>query len=126
MKWHVFKKDDPNTYPEFDCPMLLCKSYSDTNITLGVHCFDNKQKSFYEKDGISGRWYKAYNECFYSYIGYIPNGYKVYNPIRCINDTNCPIGCADNGYCLYDFCSCEQQVVVNEYEVEVKRIWKEF
>ena len=125
MNWRVYKRDDPSTHPEIDCPVLLCRHYTST-MTLAVHYFDKERNKFYENDGGIYRWYKTYDECFYTYITYIPNGYKVYKPIRCLNDDNCKIGCADDGYCMYDFYKCEQQVVVNEYEIETKRIWKDF
>jgi hypothetical protein len=125
MNWHLFKRDDPSTYPGIDCPMLLCKHYTST-MTLAVHYFDNERKKFYEKDGGSSRWYKSYDECYYSYVGYIPIKYKTHKTLHCLNDDNCKIGCDDNGYCIYDFCKCEQQIEVNEYEIETKRIWQEF
>ena len=117
MNWRVFKRDDPNTWPEIDCKFLVCYDYDQ----LAVCEWDKTLKCFYDENGFAEYW-----ECYYSYIGYIPNGYKTHKTLHCLNDNNCKIGCDDDGYCLYDFCKCEQQVEVNEYEVETKRIWKEF
>ena len=129
MKWHVFKKDDPSTYPEIDCPMLVCKYWGD-DIDLEVHHFNNQLNKFYVRD--CGH-YKAYDECFYAYIGYVPRDYKVHNPIGCgyVDDHwgnyYCPCGFEDHGYCMCDDgFKCEHQVVRNEYEIVVRKIWKEF
>lgn len=120
MNWRLFKKDDPDTWPEFDCPIVVSKIYGET-ISVHVSKWDNKLHKFYDEDG----HYYNYDECYYSYITYIPKGYKVYHPVRCKNDDNCKIGCNDNGYCIYD-CECEQRFVVSEYEIIPKLIVKEF
>lgn len=119
MDWQVFKRDDPSTWPEFDCPVLVCKNFDDDDYYFARAKWDNELKRFIG-DGSS-----SWNECYYSYITYIPKGHKVYHPVRCKNDDNCKIGCNDNGYCMYD-CECEQSFVVNEYEIIPKLIVKEF
>ena len=122
MKWHVFKNDDPSTWPQINCPMIVVREYSPINIHILICEWDDKLNKFIEnKDH-----YYNFQECFYSYVGYIPSGYKTHHLIRCLNDNNCKIGCADDGYCMYDFCKCEQQSTVNEYEIETKRIWRDF
>lgn len=119
MKWYVFKKDDPSTYPEIDCPMLVFKNFDDDYLFARSH-WDNVAKCFVG-DGAS-----AWNECYYAYICYVPSGHKVHQTLRCLNDKNCKFGCNDDGYCMYDFCECEQQVVRNEYEVMREWVWKKF
>ena len=37
MNWHLFRKDNPNTWPEIDCPMLVYRAYNNGNQTLAVH-----------------------------------------------------------------------------------------
>ena len=123
MNWYVFNREDPETWPELNCPMLV---YYDLLDTLYICKWDNDINKFFEEVDCDKRFLHHFKECFYSYIGYIPNGYKVLHPVRCLNDDNCKIGCADDGYCMYDFCKCEQQKVINEYVVDTKRIWKEF
>ena len=121
MKWRLYKKDDPNTWPQIDCPMVLSMF---GNIRFSTYGWDNEEHCFYNRNEDTN--YTPNEECFYHYIGYIPNSYEVHELLKCKNDTNCPIGGDDDGYCMYDFYQCENQVRVNEYSVEEKRIWKEF
>lgn len=120
MKWHLYKGDDPNTWPQINCPIILCQ---DDKLMSYLYYWDVDEHCFFNKRSIRGIKPK---ECYYAYIGYIPKGYKTHKVIKCKNDRNCPIGCDDNGYCMYDFYNCEQQVHVNEYSIEEKAIWKEF
>ena len=123
MKWHLYKKDDPNTWPKIDCPMVVYKEYSKDNVTIVVCTWDKKFNKFYEN---AEHHYYNFSECYYAYIGYVPSGYKTHKVLKCMDDSNCKIGCCDDGYCMYDFCECEQQREINEYEIETMRIWKEF
>lgn len=123
MKWHLYKKDDPNTWPQIDCPMVIYKEYSKNN-TATIICTWSKQ--FYKfYDDVDHHYYN-FGECYYAYIGYVPKGYKTHEVLKCKDDSNCKIGCNDDGYCMYDFYNCEQQVRMNEYSIEEKAIWKEF
>ena len=122
MKWHLYKRDDPSTWPTIDCPMVVYKSYSKNNTTMTVCIWCKKFDKFYEKTD----HYYNFNECYYAYIGYVPCGHKTHKLLKCIDDVACDIGCADDGYCMYNHFKCEQQKEVNEYEIEEKRIWKEF
>ena len=124
MKWHLFKKDDPNTYPEIDCPMLVYAGNFKGNEMFYI-CKWGDYCDFKELDGMS--WY--FDECYYAYIGYVPSGYKVFNPIVCTNKKH-GYTCDeyDDGYCIYRDLhpNCKYQKEVNEYGIEVKAIWKEF
>ena len=123
MNWHLYKKDDPNTWPQIDCPMVVYKEYGPKNITTIVCVWDKQRNAFYEKED---HHYYNFGECYYSRITHVPNGYKTHEVLMCADDSNCKIGCDDDGYCMYDFYNCEQQRRVNEYEIENKAIWKEF
>ena len=123
MKWNVFKKDDPNTWPEIDCPILV---YDDVFVEFYICKWNNSLGKFVEpQKKILHHW----RECYYAYIGYVPSGYKVFNPIICANKKH-GYTCDeyDDGYCMYRDLhpDCEHQKEVNEYGVELKRIWKEF
>lgn len=120
MKWHLYKKDDPNTWPKIHCPMVLCQ---DEKVMSFLYFWDNDENCFFNRRSVRG--YNL-NECYYAYIGYVPNGYKTHEVLKCVDDSNCKIGCEDNGYCMYYEFECEQQRKVNEYSIEEKRIWKEF
>lgn len=123
LTWHLFKPGDPNTYPKIDCPMVVCYySHRSNEMELRM-CkkYVTESGPFMLQDGGV-----IFTECYYAYIGYIPNGYKTHEVLKCVDDSDCKIGCHDNGYCMYDEFECEQQRKVNEYEIEEKRIWKEF
>lgn len=121
MNWRLFRKDDPNTWPKIDCPMLLYKVYGDSSKILEVHFWDKKRKQFYEL----GKWYKNYDECYYQYIGYIPDGYKIIEVQMCT--TTAPCEFEDDGYCMHPNTSCPYCLKVNCYSLnDDKRIWKEF
>ena len=125
MKWHLFKKDDPNTWPELDCPMVVCDKYE----RLNMCDWDNECKWFVSYNPETYLYYTHLDECYYAYIGYVPSGYKVFNPIVCTNKKH-GYTCDeyDDGYCMYRDLhpNCKYQKEVNEYGIEVKAIWKEF
>jgi len=94
---------------------------------------ENEPKPFqFARWDNKNEWFKIDNcavvmtVCCYAYIGYAPSEYKTHEVLKCADDSNCKIGCEDDGYCMYDFCNCEQQRRVNEYTIEEKAIWKEF
>lgn len=127
INWKVFKRDDPRTYPEIDCPMLVLLN----DITVVTCKWDNSSKMFYNDELVFD------DGCFYAYLSHIPDTYKTHHTVHCgYVDENgdecaCPYGFDDNGYCMCDDgFKCEHQVVWNEYEIiyEIitKRIWKEF
>ena len=122
MDWQVFKREDPSTWPEFDCPVLVCKNFDDDDYYFARAKWDNELKRFIG-DGSS-----SWNECYYSYITYIPKGYKVYHPVKCIYvKGRCPYGHDDDGYCMCDEdFECKWQKLANEYEIMPKLIAKEF
>ena len=120
MKWHLFRQDDPNTWPQIDCPMVV---YYGDKVMSCVYFWDNDKHCFFDDRNI-GNW--NFKECYYSCITYVPSGYRTHKVLKCKDDSNCKIGCKDDGYCMYDFYECEQQVRINEYNIEEKAIWKEF
>ena len=123
MKWHVYKKDDPNTWPQIDCPMLVCLYHANGQMNLWV-CKWNKDKSWFVREEVCNFFTK---ECYYAYIGYIPSGYKTSYPTKCACDKRCPHGFDDDGYCMSDrIFACEHKRDVAEYWVEKRAIWKEF
>ena len=127
MKWYVYKKDDPSTWPEIDCPLLVCVNHGECSDFLIVSWWDNKCERFL--DTIHGEEVNV-DECFYAYIAYVPQGYKTHKVSKCVDDAKCPYGCNDNGYCMYDELTqsdrCGSKMFVNEYEIEMEKIWKEF
>ena len=122
MEWHLYKSDDPNTWPRVDCPMVIALK---NTVRSATYCWDNEEKCFYNRH--YDRDLLSEDEYFYAYIGYIPSEYKTHYPIICTCE-NCPEGYDDNGYCMdYDndyICGCKKEVA--EYVIEEKRIWKEF
>lgn len=123
MEWHLYKPNDPNTYPKIDCPMVIYfKSCRSGEMGLRI-CkkYISGVGVFMLQDGGT-----ICTECYYAYIGYLPSGYKTHEVLKCVDDSNCKIGCEDDGYCMYYEFECEQQRKVNEYSIEEKRIWKEF
>lgn len=122
MKWHLFRQDDPNTWPQINCPIVICQ---DDKVMSYLYFWDNNEHCFFNKRSIRGYNFK---ECYYAYIGYVPSGYKTLYPTRCTKENYCEDGYDDNGYCLdYDNdYACGYKKVVAEYEIEEKAIWKEF
>ena len=125
MKWHLYKKDDPNTWPQIDCPMVVYypyKQYYDSADCIILCCWDNDRDCFYTA---TESWDKR--ELYYAYIGYVPSGYKTCYPVVC-TCKDCPEGHDDNGYCMdYDNdYACGYKKEVPEYGIEEKAIWKEF
>ena len=120
MKWHLYKKDDPNTWPKIDCPMVVCLYHPNRDMNLWI-CKWNKDNNWFVREEVVNFYTE---ECYYAYIGYVPNGYKTLYPTRCMKKG---IRCADedDGYCMFES-PCEFAKEVPEYEIEKKRIWKEF
>lgn len=123
MNWHVYKKDNPNTWPQCDCPMVVYGGVPFYRNLLDIFKWDNTTKNFIYSD----KRVMTVEECYYAYIGYVPSGYKTCYPIIC-TCKNCPEGYDDNGYCMdYDNeYACGYKKEVEEYSIEQKRIWKEF
>ena len=122
MKWRLYKKDDPNTWPHIDCPMVVCQ---DNKIMSYLYFWDNNEHCFYNRRSIRGYNFK---ECYYAYIGYIPKEYKTLYPIKCMCEYDDRCAYEDDGYCM-DYendCACEYKKETAEYFIEEKRIWKEF
>jgi hypothetical protein len=120
MNWHVFKRDDPETWPEVDCPLLVCWSNGD-DYRLYNAKWDSEDKQFIH----DLRWIVFQKgDVFYTYIGYIPYIERELHPIKCAQERP---RCAhyDDGYCLCET-KCKFQKEVTEYSLGHKRIWKEF
>ena len=123
INWKVFNRDDPRTYPQIDCPMIIYKPYASC-FTLDVHYFDNTTEKFYQKEGGDGRWYKNYSECYYSYITSVPYIEQELHPIKCdMEHKRCEY--EDDGYCLCDN-KCKHQCEITEYALGSTKIWKDF
>lgn len=123
MDWKVFKINDLSTHPEIDCPMVVYRPYTSC-FTLDVHYFDNEQKKFYQKEGGNSRWYKAYDECYYFYVGYLPYIEKECHPMICNKkDEMCEH--EDDKYCLSDD-PCKYKKDTTEYLLGYKRVWDDF
>lgn len=120
MQWRLYKKDNPNTWPQIDCPMVVYNGRPFYHKVLDILDWDNSLKGFRFHQG--GIWH--IEECYYAYIGYVPSGYKTLYPVKCMKKG---MRCADNddGYCMFEN-KCEFAKTVPEYEIEKKRIWKEF
>lgn len=124
MKWRLYKKDDPNTWPHIDCAMVLYGGVPFYRNLLDIFKWDNTAKKFVYCD----KRVLSVDECYYAYIGYVPSGYKTLYPTKCMceNDDRCAY--EDDGYCM-DYendCTCEHKKKIAEYSIEEKRIWKEF
>ena len=117
MNWKLYRKDDPNTYPEIDCWVLACRAVGD-NFYLARCKWDKGSKCFIG-DGAA-----AWNECYYVYISYVPDGYRTAKVKKCGRDKRCEYD--DDGYCESDD-YCEHAKEMNEYWLnDNKRVWKEF
>ena len=121
MSWHVYKKDDPNTWPEIDCPILV---YDDVWCEFHICKWNHIISRFFEpREKLLHTW----KECYYQYIGYVPNGYKAIKTQKCSCKRKCEY--EDDGYCFdakegMNCMFCEE---VTEYSLnDNKRIWKEF
>lgn len=123
MKWHLYKKDDPNTWPQIDCPMVVYypyKQYHDSDNIIFIGHWDNDRKQFFTPK----KWWDE-KELYYAYVGYVPSGYKTYYPTRCTREDNNRCEYDDDGYCMLEG-PCPFSEVVPEYGIEEKVIWKEF
>ena len=124
MKWRLYKKNDPNTWPQIDCPMVVYypfKQYHDSKPVIFIGNWDNDRKQFFTPK----KWWDE-EMFYYAYIGYVPSSHKAHDVLKCAGDNNCKMGGDDDGYCMYGFCNCEQQLDMREYSIEEKAIWKEF
>ena len=123
MEWYLYKRDEPNTWPQVDCPIIVYLCNPNGIINLDV-CKYNKEQNWFVREE---RCNFFINKCYYAYINYVPSGYKTHYPIICTCD-NCHEGYDDDGYCMdYDndyACGCKKKIA--EYSIEQKRIWKEF
>lgn len=120
LNYHVFKIDDPDTWPDVDCPILVWKPNCNwPNIYQWdpkAHVFLNDYDTYYP------------SKCLYVYITYMPYVEKELHPIkcRCGSEDFCKLGFEDDGYCICDDgFKCELQYVANEYVIGMKRIWKD-
>lgn len=116
MNYKVFKMDDPETWPELNCPLLVWKPNQAWPYIFQWdpkgHCFLDDRVTYRPK------------MCFYQYIGYMPYIEKECHPIKCgFNDWICQS--YDDGYCMCDE-KCGDQKKVTEYMLGSKPIWKEY
>ena len=119
MNWCVFKIDDPDTWPKYNCPIVVSRSVDEWP---EIYQWDNVEHVFLND-------YKTLklNKCLYSYIGYLPYIERELHPTVCKSEFACPYGSDDNGYCLFaDELKCEHMETKTEYALGMKRIWKEY
>lgn len=123
MSWHVYKKDDPSTWPEIDCPILI---YDDVWCEFHICKWNHIINRFFEpKEKLLHTW----KECYYQYIGYVPNGYKAVETKKCNLYPEQQCAYVDDGYCFDapDNALCGYCQEITEYSLnDLKRIWKEF
>lgn len=120
MNWHLYRKDDPSTWPLMDCPMLV---YSEEWCSFYICKWNNELKKFIEPEK---KILHCWKECYYVNIGYVPDGYDTYQVKKCNGAlSRCPY--EDDGYCTDEECKCKYQTMENEYGISgLQRIWKEF
>ena len=124
MKWHLYKEDEPSTWPQIDCPVVVYGGIPFYRNLLDIFEWDSVANTFVYSDKRT----MSVDECYYAYISYVPSGYKTLYPTKCMceNDGRCAY--EDDGYCMdYDdeyACGCKKEIA--EYEIEMKEIWKEF
>lgn len=124
MSWHVYKKDDPSTWPEIDCPVLI---YKENFNSFHIWRWKKSVNKFITND--TEREINYTNECYYQYIGYVPNGYTTFKTKKCSAYPEKLCEYVDDGYCFDapEGMSCEFCQEVNEYSLNDNlRIWKEF
>ena len=130
MNWKLYRKDNPNTWPEIDCPMLVYVKYRMGTEELHVCRFDKRFKKFYGMTDLQVANHAfAFTECYYQYISYVPDGYKAIKTKKCGVWPNTKCQYADDGYCfdLPRHVTCKYTEEVTEYVLnDNKRIWKEF
>jgi len=123
MDWKLYKKDDPNTWPEIDCPILV---YDDEMCEFYICKWNQSLGKFVEpRKKILHYW----GECYYQYIGYVPSGYKEIKVLKCGVSPKTSCQYEDDGYCF----DCPREIqckhMCEEFMYIIndnKRIWKEF
>ena len=123
MNWKLYKKDDHNTWPEIDCPILV---YDDDMCEFYICKWNHSLDKFVEpQKQILHHW----KECYYQYIEYVPNGYTEFKALKCGASLNAVCQYEDDGYC-FDCPSEIQCKYMYEEPLYIlndnKRIWKEF
>lgn len=117
MNYKVFNFNDPSTWPELNCPLLVFFTNDDWPLILQwdneSRCFVDNHHSYYP------------TQCFYKYIGYMPYIEKELHPAKCKEDRYL---CShyDDGYCLGEDTKCKSIEMVTEYMLGSKPIWKEY
>ena len=128
MNWRLYRKDDPNTYPEIDCPMDACIYVSDGVYLIKIVYYDINANVFYYFECMN-RYNVKSDELYYRYIGYIPNGYQTIKTKKCSAYPEKLCEYVDDGYCFDapDGFNCEFCQEVNEYALNDNlRVWEEF
>ena len=107
------------------CAILLYdsfKQYHDSQENLFICYWDNDRKQFYTPT----KWCDK-DEYYYTYVAFVPSGYKTVWPVKCTKGRNCcEDGYDDEGYCMADNLECKFAQEVPMYDIEKKTIWKEF
>ena len=118
---HVFRRDDPSTYPELGCPMLVYIEDKKGNYSLSIRTWNKKEKAFNKFGGCTYIIPTSDEACFYEYITHVPYIEKELHPTKC--SKNLP-RCVhyDDGYCLSENKKCKSAKVVTEYMLGLKHI----
>lgn len=120
---HVFRRDDPSTYPELDYPMLVYTEGKDGNFGLSIRTWNKTEKAFNSFRGCTYVLPTLDVQCFYEYITHVPYIEKELHPIKCLSSN--PRCCHyDDGYCMAKN-GCKSAKVVTEYMLGLKQVPKE-
>ena len=122
MNWKLYKKDDPDTWPQIDCPILV---YDEYWCDFHICKWNNEINKFFEpKNKLLHYW----KECYYAYIDYVPEGYEETKVKKCNSFTNTRCQYEDDGYCfdLPRHSQCKYMVEETEYSLAMKRNWRDF
>ena len=115
MKWNVFNRNDEETWPTLNCPILVSKS---TNSFPQVYQWDKNNNLFINNNEV----YKPHI-CFYQYITHLPYIAQESYVMKCkIYDTRCDY--EDDGYCLNKE-QCKYKQKTTEYLLSYKSYFKE-
>lgn len=117
MNYKVFKMDEPETWPELNCPLLVWKPNQEWPY---IFQWDPKAQCFLD-DRVTYRP----KMCFYKYIGYMPYIEKELHPYKC-KEGRYLCSNYDDGYCFGEDTKCRCIKEVTEYSLGSKPIWKEY
>lgn len=121
MNWNVFKRDDRETWPKIDCPLLVC--WTDGNRYRFYDAMWDNEGNKFMRD-YHWMWFED-GDIFYVYLGYIPHIERECHPYKC-KENRYLCSNYDDGYCFGEDTKCKGIEVATEYSIGYKKIWKEF